>query len=109
MKWEENQRAVSQKSSEEECLGGERDQACRYESEECPWTCVVGSLRMTCPELFARELVSSRESQRGRIVKREYGPSRTFVVMGWSELEVDAAGEGERGRCIIVPMGMAQK
>ena len=53
--------------------------------------------------------VCSRASQRGRIVKREYGPSRTFVVMGCSELEVEAAGEGERGRCIIVPMGMAQK
>ena len=42
-------------------------------------------------------------------MKREYGPSRTFVVMGCSELEVEAAGEAERGRCIIVPMGMAQK
>ena len=45
MKWEETQRAVSQKSSEEECLGGERDQARRYKSEECPWTCVVRSPR----------------------------------------------------------------
>ena len=49
---------------------------------------------VTCLELFARELVGSRESRRGRIVKREYGPSRTFVVMGWSELEVEAAEEG---------------
>ena len=45
MKWEDTQRAVSHKSSEEECLGGERDQACRCESEECSWTCVMGSPR----------------------------------------------------------------
>lgn len=72
----------------------ERDQARRSESEECPWTCVVGSPRKTCPELLAQELVGSRESRRGRIVKREYGPSRTFVMTGWSESEVETAGEG---------------
>ena len=53
-----------------------------------------GVTEVTCPELFARELLGLKESRRGRIVKRECGPSRTFVVTGLSELEVEAAGEG---------------